>query len=83
VSNTIFFVEADKSAATEWTRPKDINFDPKNPKRHLGGLLPDGGINVVLGDSSAHTLSPDIDPEVLRRLIGISDGEIVDIEDFY
>ena len=81
-SNTILFVEADKSAAVKWTRPQDIDFDPDNPKRHLGGLTPNGAINTVLGDGSTHSLSPDISPEVLRSLAEINDGASFDVQEY-
>lgn len=81
-SNTILFVEANKSAAVEWTRPRDIDFDLKNPKRHLGGLVPSGVINTVFADGSTHALSPDTSPEVLKSLALMNDGEVVEREDF-
>ena len=81
-SNTILFVEANKSAAVEWTRPKDIEFDPDNPKRHLGSIMPDGSINAVFADGSSHSLSPDISPEVLRALISIDGGEAISFDEF-
>lgn len=40
--NIILAVEADRSAATPWTKPSDLPFDRHTPLAHLGSLRQDG-----------------------------------------
>ncbi|MFK7766791.1 MAG: DUF1559 domain-containing protein [Mariniblastus sp.] len=80
-SNTAWLVEADASAAVEWTRPVDLEIDPKDPKKHLNGVYP-GGFTVSLADGSTRFIGNNIDPEIWMNLLTIDDGNVVDMNDF-
>ena len=79
-SNTAMLIEADESAAVEWTRPVDLQVDPKNPSKHLSGVYP-GGFTVSLADGSAHFISRSIDKNTLLKLLMIGDGEVLNLDD--
>ncbi len=79
-SNTILCVESDVDAAVEWTRPADLPFDPDQPVRGVGNLRP-AGFNAALADGSVRLISRSIDPETLRHLIQMNDGNRVRLED--
>lgn len=74
-SNTLMVVEGDE--AVPWTKPADIPFDDKNVPKLIGTQ---GGFNGLMTDGSVRFFRTPIDPEMLRRLIHASDGEIVDFE---
>jgi hypothetical protein len=73
-SNTIMLVEASK--AVPWTAPEDVPFDPKQLPR-LGGQFPQG-FHAATADGAVHFLRRDMPADVLRALITINGGEIVD-----
>lgn len=73
-SNTILLVEANADEAVEWSRPKDIPFDPNQPVTAIGDLRP-GGFVTVFCDGSTHFIMNSIDWEVLSRLIQKADGQ--------
>lgn len=81
MSNTAWLVEADPSAAVEWTRPVDLQVDPKNPTKHLNGIYP-GGFSASMADGSVQFISNGIDPQVFLKLLTIGGGEISDPNDF-
>jgi hypothetical protein len=76
-SNTIFLVDADDAHAVEWTRPKDLTYDPKDPFR---GLSRRHGGKYLLGfaDGTAHFLAPTA--ASLRALFTRAGGEDPNIE---
>jgi RNA polymerase sigma factor (sigma-70 family) len=70
-SNTLGVVEA--GPPVPWTKPADIPFDPKKPTKLVTPFS-----NVWLAttmDGAAFALKPDIDPDLLRKYIGMNDGE--------
>ncbi|WP_298860049.1 DUF1559 domain-containing protein [uncultured Gimesia sp.] len=72
-SNTIAVVEAKRNIP--WTKPEDIPYDGKKiPK--LGGFQ-QGGFNVGLCDGSVRFISDNLDPKMLRNLLIINDGNVV------
>lgn len=73
-SNTIMIVEANTGEAVVWTRPADLNIDPENPLRGLGGTH-DKGFNTALTDGSVRFISEAVDKRVLRLLFTRNDGE--------
>jgi hypothetical protein len=77
-SNTLMVVTAAK--AVEWTKPDDIEFDPKKDvKEKL--LVKHGRIAVGMGDGSVRTLSPKIKEETLKAVVTRSGGEVVSLDD--
>ena len=60
-------VEVDDQHAVTWTRPDDLAFDPKDPKKGIGSLY-EGGFNASFCDGSVHFLKASIDPKTLAAL---------------
>ncbi|OWK40543.1 hypothetical protein FRUB_05462 [Fimbriiglobus ruber] len=78
-SNTIMAVNGAK--AVPWTKPADIEFDPKaDPKTSL--LLYDDGYILLFADGSVRFASKNITADTLRKLITRAGGEVVDNRDF-
>lgn len=75
-SNTILIVESDESAAVEWSRPADIEFNPDVPIDQIGNFRV-GVFNAVFCDGSSHAIDNFIDWESLSNLIMRNDGNIV------
>lgn len=74
-SHTILIVEADKPVI--WTKPDDFQYDPDNPMKGLGTLRREG-FNAVFADGHSRRISPEIDPEMLRRMFTKGDGKPVE-----
>ena len=72
-SNTLLFVEADADQAVPWMAPKDLAFDPQQPKRGLGKLH-GKGFQVMMADGSVRFLNNDVDDEVMRNMTYRDDG---------
>jgi len=70
-SNTFGVAEA--GSPVPWTKPADIPFDPKKPLKLATPFTNEW--HVAMMDISAHALKRDIDPDVIRRLIMMTDGE--------
>jgi hypothetical protein len=80
-SNTILMLESDAKHAVIWTKPDDIEIDPKDPahglfadeRKQTLALLADGSVRgfplLKLGESFYHLLTA-------------SGGEVVDFQDF-
>ena len=89
LSNTLLVVEA-CGAQIVWTEPRDVDIglpagiNLKGGKLgHSAGWLSShhqGGTTVLLADGSVKFLSEHLDPELLRKLANIDDGE--DVHDF-
>ncbi len=77
-SNTLAMVEADADHAVIWTKPEDLEFDPADPMKGLGNLRP-GGFNAGMCDGSVRFIANTIDPDMLRALITIGGGEVVNL----
>ncbi len=75
LSNTLMIVEAGQ--AVPWTKPEDLVYDPKKPLKKLGGLF-DGNFNAALCDGSVHYFRKNTPEKILRALITINGGEVVD-----
>jgi hypothetical protein len=80
-SNTLLVAEA--GTAIPWTKPEDLFFEPDGPLPRLGGLFADG-FNACTADSQVHFLGRKLygDERALRALIGIRDGQRVDLNAF-
>ena len=72
--NTILLVEVDDAHAVTWTKPEDLNYDPKNP---LAGLVGhhEGGFHACFADDSVRFLPETIDLETLRASFTRNGGE--------
>ena len=68
-------VEASK--AVPWTAPDDVRFDLKYLP-NLGGQFPEG-FHAVMADGSVRFFKRDMKPFVLRALITIAGGEVVQL----
>jgi hypothetical protein len=75
-SNTIMVVEASDARAVAWTKPDDLQYDPKNPREGLVGLWP-GVFLAAFCDGHVRAIPASIDPEVLRCLVNRHDGQPV------
>lgn len=80
-SRTLAIVEVVPEKAVIWTKPEDIEVDPKNP---LDGLEHSRGpgFEAAFCDGSVRMLMDTIDPETLRRLFDPRDGQAVDPSQF-
>ena len=67
-SHTILVVEADEDRAVIWTKPDDLEYDPANPAKGLGGLPARRHLLHALFRWIGPTIDADIDPEVLRSM---------------
>ncbi len=74
-SNTIMFVEAKRDIP--WTKPVDIEYDPKEELPKFGGFS-DGGMNVAMGDGSIQFFSDKVDAETMHKMIQRNDGQVID-----
>lgn len=80
-SNTLALVEATPENAVPWTKPDDIEYDPKRPLAGIGNPWRPGGIfAVAMFDGSVRMVSPDVDQEVFKRLVTPAGGEPVELE---
>jgi prepilin-type processing-associated H-X9-DG protein len=73
-SNTIMAVEAKRDIP--WTKPEDLEYDPKKPLPKLGGFSPEG-FNAAFCDGSVRFLSNAIAEQVMRALITRNGGEVI------
>jgi RNA polymerase sigma factor (sigma-70 family) len=78
-SNTIFVVEA--GSPVVWTKPEDVNYDPKKPIPRLGGQFA-SIIHVLMADGAARSLPRRVSEKTLRALITSDGGEVIDVDAF-
>lgn len=74
LSNTIAIVEAKREIP--WTKPEDITFDGEKLPG-LGGFV-EGGFNVGLCDGAARYFTDQLDPKILKNLLLINDGNVIE-----
>ena len=60
-------VEVDDEHAAIWTKPEDLQFDPKDPTEGLGRFYKDG-FNLGFCDGSVHYLTWPKDPKQIETL---------------
>lgn len=72
-SNTIMIVDAAPDLAVIWTKPEDLEIDPKKPLEGLGGQH-EKTFSAALCDGSVHQLPIDIALKTLRVLLDPNDG---------
>jgi hypothetical protein len=73
-SNTIMMLEVDDERAQTWTAPDDLNVDPKQPLKGVGGS-PAERFHALFADGSVHTMSRKIGPADFYKLMTIAGGE--------
>lgn len=78
-SNTLMVVEADDKQAVTWTKPDDLDFDPKKPHTGLGTLR-NGQFLVLFCDGSVRFISSKITADMLNRLVDRQDGKPIDTD---
>lgn len=71
-SNSVLFVESDKSIP--WTKPEDFEVNWDDPLEGLGSMRP-GHFLIGLADGSTKVVSNSVDIKVLRSLFLIDDGK--------
>lgn len=77
-SNTFMVVTAAK--AVEWTKPDDIEFDPKADVANLL-LFKDGVCVIGFGDGSVRAISEKVSEKMLKAMITRNGGEVVNEND--
>ncbi len=78
LANTIFLVEAAADRAVDWTKPDDLAYDPKEPRKGLGGRSGDGFL-AAFADGSVRLLKKDVGEDTLRALFTRAGNEVVDL----
>ena len=73
-SNTIMFATA--ATAVEWTKPDDIEFDPKAEVKKLF-LFQGNSTLVAMGDGSVRAVSNTLSEKTLKAVITRSGGEVI------
>jgi hypothetical protein len=79
-SNTLMAVEA--GTPVIWTKPDDLPFDEEKELPKLGGMFL-GDFHALYCDASVRTIKKDFDPKVLKQLITIAGGEVIDEKALY
>ncbi len=80
-SNTLLVVEVGADKSVIWTKPDDVEFDPKQPLAAFGTLGVEG-FKAVFCDGAARIISNAIDTETLNHLIQRADGQPIDTSKF-
>jgi prepilin-type processing-associated H-X9-DG protein len=73
-SNTLMVVEAAESEI--WTKPDELEYDPKKPLPKLGGHFADG-FHILFADGSVRFIELPVSEKILRSWITINGGEDV------
>ena len=77
-SNTLAVVEAAKPVI--WTKPDDIEIDPKKPLPKLGGEFADG-FHALFCDGHVQFIPRDYSAKMIRLMITRSDGQAIEFPD--
>jgi hypothetical protein len=75
-SNTIMVVEMNDEAAVEWTKPGDLDVDPKQPLKGLIGHYEQGFL-AAFADGSVRFIRGTVKAETLNALFTRNGGEVV------
>ncbi len=76
-SRTAGVVAVSPNKAVPWTKPEDWEFDPKNPLRDLDNPSAGGIIQLMFMDGHIESVSPDVDPKILKAIFTRNGGEVV------
>lgn len=71
-SNTILVVEA--GVGVPWTKPDELDFDPKAPLPTLGGRFR-AGFQAAMADDSVHWVGRNVSEQTLRAAITRAGGD--------
>jgi hypothetical protein len=74
-SNTFMVVEA--AEGVPWTKPDDLEYDPKKPLPKFGNFT-SGGFTALMGDGSVRFISNKTPEKALRALITANGGEVIE-----
>lgn len=77
-SKTVMVVEVAPEHAVVWTKPDDLQFNPKEPLKGIGKPYPDL-FCTVFADGATHLIPLATPTKTLRLLFTAADGEIVAI----
>lgn len=77
-SNTIAFVQVDDEAAVPWTKPEDWTPSDSDLMKPFDGLRP-GGFLAGFCDGHVSFISSAIDPTMLRALLTVAGGEVIEL----
>jgi hypothetical protein len=78
-SLTALLVEA--GSGVPWTKPEDVPFDAAKDLPKLGGLF-DGDFHMALADGSVVKVKKSFDPDIMKRIVTINDGQMINMEAF-
>ena len=73
---TALYVEANQNRATQWTRPRDLAFNPANPFSGLGDIHPDG-FSFVSSHSQVFTIDESVSEDAWNGIVDPSDSFVV------
>jgi hypothetical protein len=76
-NNTILFIATGASAAVQWTKPDDIEFNPLNPLAGLGMSAGDV-LYAMTADAQLVPLSASVAPEDIAALVTPDGEEVID-----
>jgi prepilin-type processing-associated H-X9-DG protein len=74
LANTLMIFEAGESEI--WTKPDELDYDPKKPLPKLGGHF-DNGMNVAFADGMVKFIKKPINEKVFRAWITATGGESI------
>ncbi len=77
-SNTIMLIDAADEKAVIWTKPDDLEIDPKDPHKGLAFRAKDKCL-TLFADGSVQGLVKTIEKKTLWALFTIAGGEVVDL----
>jgi len=75
-SNTIMALEVNPEQAVPWTKPVDLEYNPRQPLEGLGKVRA-GGFQALFADGHVTLISNDVDPDQLRALFTYAGREAV------
>ncbi len=76
-SNTILAVQIDPAKAVPWTKPADLDVDPKQPLATDLGFDANGLFMALFADGSVRRIAKTIEPRTLAAVFTRNGGEVV------
>jgi len=78
MSNTVMMVEVSDEHAVTWTQPEDFSGDGASLLEKTKGIRANNEILLIMTDCSVRII-PALDAEDIEALLGINDGQVVEI----